>query len=257
VARADDAPSRHRRPRRSGRLLPGLACEAGAALASGAALLVSRLVEDGRRPIRVPEVGAVFAVQELRGRRPAGHLQGNEADRVRTRHHTHHSVSTARFLRRVERCGFVMFGPPKRSVPPDRRGCGVPRAAACAAVGRRGGCPRPLQWRIARRFPAGDRVAYAPAASDRGVLSMLRTMAHRADVRPAVLFSASRDRESVAFQDDRDALAGRLSLPDRSRARAGSGGLRPARPATSPRTSCGGTCLPAATAVLHLRPLRR
>jgi predicted ferric reductase len=45
-----------------------------------------------------------------------------------------------------------------------------------------------------------------------GVLSMLRTMADRADVRPAVLFYANRDAESVAFLDELDELAGRLRL---------------------------------------------
>jgi predicted ferric reductase len=45
-----------------------------------------------------------------------------------------------------------------------------------------------------------------------GLLSMLRTMADRGDVRPAVLVYANRDWEGVAFRDEIERLEDRLSL---------------------------------------------
>lgn len=45
-----------------------------------------------------------------------------------------------------------------------------------------------------------------------GLLSMLRTMADREDVRPAVLVYANGDWESVAFRDELERLQGRMNL---------------------------------------------
>jgi predicted ferric reductase len=45
-----------------------------------------------------------------------------------------------------------------------------------------------------------------------GLLSMVRTMADRNDVRPAVLFYANRDWESAAFRDELERLEGRMDL---------------------------------------------
>lgn len=45
-----------------------------------------------------------------------------------------------------------------------------------------------------------------------GLLSMLRTMADREDVRPAVLVYANRDWESVAFRDELERLRSRMNL---------------------------------------------
>jgi predicted ferric reductase len=45
-----------------------------------------------------------------------------------------------------------------------------------------------------------------------GLISMLRTMADRHDVRPAVLFYANGAWEGVAFRDELDRLKDRLSL---------------------------------------------
>jgi predicted ferric reductase len=45
-----------------------------------------------------------------------------------------------------------------------------------------------------------------------GLLSMLRTMADRADARPAILFYANRDTDSVAFRDELERLRGRMNL---------------------------------------------
>jgi len=45
-----------------------------------------------------------------------------------------------------------------------------------------------------------------------GLISMLRTMADRHDVRPAVLFYANRDWDGVAFREDLERLEDRLDL---------------------------------------------
>jgi predicted ferric reductase len=45
-----------------------------------------------------------------------------------------------------------------------------------------------------------------------GLISMVRTMADRGDVRPAVLVYANRDWEGVAFREELEALQGRLDL---------------------------------------------
>jgi predicted ferric reductase len=45
-----------------------------------------------------------------------------------------------------------------------------------------------------------------------GLIGMVRTMADRRDVRPAVLFYANGDWDAVAFREDLDALAERLDL---------------------------------------------
>jgi predicted ferric reductase len=45
-----------------------------------------------------------------------------------------------------------------------------------------------------------------------GLISMLRTMADRRDVRPALLFYANRDWDGVAFRDDLERLGERLDL---------------------------------------------
>jgi ferredoxin-NADP reductase len=45
-----------------------------------------------------------------------------------------------------------------------------------------------------------------------GLLSMLRTMADREDVRPAVLVYANRDWEGVAFREELERLEGQLNL---------------------------------------------
>lgn len=44
------------------------------------------------------------------------------------------------------------------------------------------------------------------------VMSMLRTLADRGDVRPVVLFSAHRDWDAVPFREEIDRLTGRLNL---------------------------------------------
>jgi predicted ferric reductase len=45
-----------------------------------------------------------------------------------------------------------------------------------------------------------------------GLISMVRTMADRRDVRPAVLFYANRDWDGAAFREELEALKGRLDL---------------------------------------------
>jgi predicted ferric reductase len=45
-----------------------------------------------------------------------------------------------------------------------------------------------------------------------GLISMLRTMADRGDVRPVVLFYANPEWERVAFREELEALADRLAL---------------------------------------------
>jgi predicted ferric reductase len=45
-----------------------------------------------------------------------------------------------------------------------------------------------------------------------GLLSMLRTMADREDIRPAILVYANRDWESVAYRDELERLGGRMNL---------------------------------------------
>jgi ferredoxin-NADP reductase len=45
-----------------------------------------------------------------------------------------------------------------------------------------------------------------------GLLSMLRTMADREDVRPAILIYANRDWEGVAFRDEIERLEERMNL---------------------------------------------
>jgi len=45
-----------------------------------------------------------------------------------------------------------------------------------------------------------------------GLISMLRTMADREDVRPAILFYANSDWDSVAFRDELERLKGRMDL---------------------------------------------
>jgi predicted ferric reductase len=45
-----------------------------------------------------------------------------------------------------------------------------------------------------------------------GLISMLRTMADREDVRPAILFYANNDWDSVAFRDELERLKGRMDL---------------------------------------------
>lgn len=55
-------------------------------------------------------------------------------------------------------------------------------------------------------------VFIAGGAGITGLLSMLRTMADRGDVRPVLLFYANRDADSVAFRGDLDELRQRLDL---------------------------------------------
>ena len=87
-----------------------------------------------------------------------------------------------------------------------------------------------------------------------GLISMLRTMADRNDVRPVLLFYGNREWDDVAFRDELEQLKERLDLTlvhvlERPPAGlAGGGGLRHGR---GPRAASAGR-LPALS-VLHLR----
>jgi ferredoxin-NADP reductase len=73
-----------------------------------------------------------------------------------------------------------------------------------------------------------------------GLLSILRTMADRGDVRPAVLVYANGDWEGVAFREELERLEASMNLNRHSRARAptpelgGRIGLRDCRAALTP-----------------------